>query len=276
MMRWKLGVAVASAAALLATWIVWGRVGAAPEEQCATPVALSEPVSSPDTVPSDESQAREYLRGLARRDGLPPLIWYGLGRPRLLQTMLALGVNPNVCWGGMTPLALSAYSGANRQVAQLLDGGADIDTPRGAEGGTALRSAIERGRYDTARYLLERGADPRRDRDTLPLLTALALYPETLNSDRHRQKLELARTLLTRGAGANARASDTGTGPLAFAALQGDAELVALLLAHGADPAARGKRGETPLSLARSKGRAAVVAQLEAAQRQQRSASAPR
>lgn len=50
-----------------------------------------------------------------------------------------------------------------------------------------------------------------------------------------------------------------------LAVMQRRADLVRLLLAHGADPNARDQAGETPLERARHDGRADIVAMLQAA-----------
>jgi ankyrin repeat protein len=53
-----------------------------------------------------------------------------------------------------------------------------------------------------------------------------------------------------------------GFTPLHEAALRGHAELVRLLLAHGADPAARNEDERTPADLARERGLAAIASLL--------------
>jgi hypothetical protein len=62
----------------------------------------------------------------------------------------------------------------------------------------------------------------------------------------HRAPREMALLLIERGADVNARDLDNGETPLHAAALNGDVELVRLLLARGADPLATTHDGATP------------------------------
>ena len=61
--------------------------------------------------------------------------------------------------GGLTALLYAGRSGCSACVAALLDAGADIDRPN-PDGVTPLMVAIDNARYDTAKLLLERGANP--------------------------------------------------------------------------------------------------------------------
>src|SRR5690606_589620 len=61
--------------------------------------------------------------------------------------------------GGMTALLYAARAGCAECVAAILDAGANIDRPN-PDGVTPLMIAIDNFRFDTAKLLLERGANP--------------------------------------------------------------------------------------------------------------------
>lgn len=61
--------------------------------------------------------------------------------------------------GGLTALLYAARSGCTRCVGSILEAGADIDRPN-PDGVTALMIAIDNYRFETAKALLERGANP--------------------------------------------------------------------------------------------------------------------
>ena len=124
-----------------------------------------------------------------------------------------------------TTIHAAATAGDVARLAALLDGGARDASEPGADGWTPLHLAAHYGRLDAARLLLERGAR-------------------------------------VRAVSTNAIANTPLHAGLAGAA---DAALVDLLLAHGADPSARGGGGWTPLHLAASRGAADLVRRLLAA-----------
>jgi len=74
------------------------------------------------------------------------------------------------------------------------------------------------------------------------------------------------RRLLDAGARVNARQSGGHT-PLHEAALGGDAEVVRLLLAAGADPETGNHEGQTPADVARQAGHAAIAEAIDAGAR---------
>jgi uncharacterized protein len=61
--------------------------------------------------------------------------------------------------GGLTPLLYAARSGCSRCVRAILEAGADINQPN-PDGVTPLMVAIDNFHYDTARLLLDEGANP--------------------------------------------------------------------------------------------------------------------
>lgn len=62
--------------------------------------------------------------------------------------------------GGFTALHYAARQGHLESARRLLDGGADVDQASGGDQSTPLLVAVVNGNYDLAMMLLERGADP--------------------------------------------------------------------------------------------------------------------
>ena len=143
-----------------------------------------------------------------------------------------------------TALHVAAGAGAAAAAAALLRAGADA-TKVDAAGGTALRSAVDRGHEPCARALLE-------------------MSDAALDGDFHRC-VELARNGNWPVDGrVEARRGDDvvpGPTPLAAAAARGDVDgVVALVEAGGADVTARGP--ESPLAVAAAHGRLEVCGEL--------------
>jgi len=109
---------------------------------------------------------------------------------------------------------------------------------------SALYTAIVNGQADVVRNLLERGENPNQNGGTYnePLL-AIAVS---------NQQTECVRLLLEHGANVEVKLWDMGgfdarVTSLQIAAFKGTAEIVALLLQHGADPNSGNRSGRTPL-----------------------------
>lgn len=153
-----------------------------------------------------------------------------------------------------------AARGSRRsEVRRLLALGAKPDASPLSDDWTALTYRAGED-PEIIRMFADAGADLERPtKSGLTLLDLIALkdpaYPE----------LASARVLLERGARGRGY---QGASPLHHAAHKGNAELVELLLAHGADPSARAGEGphagKTPLELAREAGSPATVAVLGA------------
>lgn len=143
----------------------------------------------------------------------------------------------------VVPLALVAARNAVGTVRQLLLDGHDPNE-RDSNGLTPLMWAARTGAVDAMKALLDAGADPNA-RDVrngwTPLIHAI-----------HKQHTGAVRLLLERGVDPN-RSAHMLT-PLMMAAADADPTIVKLLLAHGADPKARGIGGSTALSQAVSGG----------------------
>lgn len=180
--------------------------------------------------------------------------------------------------GGFTPLLYAAREGCVECARELVEAGADPDFAD-PERVTPLNMALLNLHFDFAAYMIEAGADVDKwdlfgrtplymaaDMNTLPVKGngAMAVIPST---DEH-TALDVARLLLEAGADPNIRlkrrppyrdvpqdrGGDTilaqGATPLLRAARAGDAELVELLLAHGALVDLPSKEGVTPLMAA--------------------------
>ncbi len=113
----------------------------------------------------------------------------------------------------------------------MLAHGADLDAVDDEFGAPPLGWANEKGHVELARYLLERGAHV-----SLNLAAACGF-------------IERVRALLAAQSPVN---EINGFGaPLHGAAVWGQPEIAALLLAHGADAELRNRDGRTPLEIAR-------------------------
>jgi ankyrin repeat protein len=164
--------------------------------------------------------------------------------------------------GGMTPLLYAARQGYSDVVAILLDAGVDINQTKRGDETSALLIATINGRFDTARLLLDRGADPNlaADNGATPLYAAVnvqwaprTLYPQPrAYLDQKIGYLDLMKRLLDHGANPNARLTrkvwysgynfdqsgvdEIGATPFWRAAYASDIDAMKLLIAHGADP----------------------------------------
>ena len=122
------------------------------------------------------------------------------------------------------------------------------------DGYTPLQLAAFFGREETARWLIEHGADvnavAKNDMRIQPIHAAAA-----------NGNLALLKALLEHGADANARQAGDFT-PLHTAADNDSVAMARLLLDYGADPTIAGDNGQTPLALAEAKGHHTVAALL--------------
>jgi ankyrin repeat protein len=131
-------------------------------------------------------------------------------------------------------------------VRQLLQEGTPPDG-RASGGWTALHRAAYGGKGEIAQVLLDAGA--RMNVKDAQGFTPLhwAVYESLLIPGAQ----DVAKLLVVRGADINARDKE-GSTPLYWAVWQGNPDLADFLLAHGADPAIKGKGNLTPLELAQT------------------------
>jgi ankyrin repeat protein len=148
--------------------------------------------------------------------------------------------------------------GDARRVAQLLDAHPEQLNAFSPDGFHPLGFACFFGRRELFDLLLSHGADleapARNAMQVRPIHSAAAQRDAAV-------ALDLTRRLLAAGASPNVR-QQGGFTPLHEAAIRGHAEMLTLLLEHGAELDARTDDGKTALDLAREKGRAAVVKML--------------
>ena len=177
--------------------------------------------------------------------------------------------------GGLSALHFAARDGQLNATRALVEGGADVNQPSGADRSTPIVIAISSGHYQLAKYLLDQGADPNRANDdglaplyaTIEKQFAPVSWSPTRPVDQERvTHIELIKALLARGADPNARLTKklwfrpsdhddvwigtAGTTPFWRAAFANDVEAMRLLIVNGADPNITSLEGHTPLMAA--------------------------
>jgi ankyrin repeat protein len=228
--------------------------------------------------------------------GQTALMWAAAqSNPNMVKLLLKAGAKPDVVskvrdWarkvtaeprpqnrppGGFTALLLAAREGCAPCAQALIDGGAGINLAN-PENITPLLEAILNARFDTAKVLIEAGADVNRWDvwGRAPLYSAIDYNttprggrPDRPSADAA-SPLQIAKMLLDRGANPNMqlklfppyrslgqdRGGDalltTGTTPLLRAAKAGDVEATQLLLQYKALPDLPNNLGATPLMAA--------------------------
>jgi ankyrin repeat protein len=193
----------------------------------------------------------------------PPFKWGVVG---MVSTVLPKGSWP--------PLFYAARENSIDAARALIDAGAEVNATD-TEGSTPLLIAILNAHYDMAAALLERGADPNQtdQTGTGPLYAVVDMHTMAPMVGRPSPKPsgtleppDIVTLLLDKGANPNAAlrrpafgkhhdlAGDAsmgeGTTPLMRAARTGDVEVMRILLARGANPAARRKDLATAIHLA--------------------------
>jgi ankyrin repeat protein len=229
--------------------------------------------------------------------GQTALMWaVNEGHTAAAQLLIESGADINArSKGKFTPMVFAVRGGKADIVRLLLKAGANAnDTVAGAAVSTGVAGpttdstslvglAIINGQYDTARLLLENGADPNAPDSRGSLLHTLAWMRRPgsggrgLLPDPVGDSLELAKALLARGANPNVRISweeipfdrddgeaksppnvpvgrdyiiMSGATPYFLAAKNGDPALMRLLAANGANPRLPNVQGVTPFMAA--------------------------
>lgn len=151
------------------------------------------------------------------------------------------------------PIHRAAYRGDLATVQAEIERGVDVNrrVPAGSQpyGVTPLWLAAAGGRPETARWLLEAGAD---------ITPRNAAFGAALDMAALRGAPEVVRLLLEAGADANAD-DNVGATPLHRAAAGGDSAVAALLIEYGANVNARTIVPYEPLHIAATAGHTAVV-----------------
>ncbi len=168
-------------------------------------------------------------------------------RRRTAGVLLAAGADPGVAnRKGVSPLAAAAFNGNARLVRMLLEAGAPPDL-RDRTGKGPLTYAAGKGFADIVALLLDAGVAPDTRYDHQ--LTALMWAAGHSNDTPPAEGATTVSALLARGA-RHDLTDDRGRTPLMIAAARGHAQIVALLLAAGADPARRDTAGASASDLA--------------------------
>lgn len=144
------------------------------------------------------------------------------------------------------------------RLATLLDADPSLANAYAGDGFFPLALAAFFGQPASVRLLLDRGAD-------VGATARNAMRVQALHSAVAARNAEAARLLVEAGADVNVH-QHGGWTPLQGAAAHGDEAIVALLLAHGAEPAATNDEGEDAASLAGANGHD-VLADLLASRR---------
>lgn len=183
----------------------------------------------------------EFFRAIVRDD------------PSTLRSLLDRGFDPNsVDEKGQPAIARALMADSFAAALTLAQAPAFNVKQRNKAGETGLMLAALKGQPQICRVLLERGAPADYDGWT-PLH-----YAASGNS------LTVVRLLLERGVRVDPRAPN-GRTPLMMAASFAGEEVVAALLAAGADPAARDRNEIGPADLARQSGREWLARRIESA-----------
>jgi ankyrin repeat protein len=224
--------------------------------------ALSRDGSNPDgrnlptqaagrnTTPTTAQGSRPAETPAARRVAMP-----GVDRNYLINELV-------YAQGGFAPIHYAAREGHVDVATALLAVGVNVNTPTTGDGSTPLLVATVNGRFDLAKMLLERGADPNiaAENGVRPLYAAInvqwsakAAYPQpTAHLNQQTAYLDFMKALLEKGADPNARVNkkvwyseynfdQSGVdevGATAFwrAAYAADVDAMKLLVQYGADP----------------------------------------
>jgi ankyrin repeat protein len=173
--------------------------------------------------------------------------------------------------GGLTPLLYAARAGCLACVKTMLDAGADKDRPN-PDGMTPMIMALDNGFPSVARYLLDRGANPHTwdwwGRTPLYVAVTMRGGIDSRAGARPPESLDFIKTLLDAGVNPNPQLAfkepsrggrdnrfrddllTTGATPLLRAAQTFDADVVRLLLDHGALVDLPNASGVTPFMAA--------------------------
>jgi uncharacterized protein len=195
--------------------------------------------------------------GGAPADEKKPAAGRGAGAPRPPSYADLVGTQ-----GGLTALMFAARDGYLETVQTLVAGGADVNQVNPGDHASPLLVATLNGHFDTAMYLLDRGADPSlaESNGATPLYDVLNVvwsakteYPQPQAYKQQKTAyLDLMTALLAHGANPNARLTkkvwysgynrdmsgldEVGATPFWRAAYSDDVDAMKLLVEQGADP----------------------------------------
>lgn len=232
--------------------------------------------------------ARADVNAKEASHGQTALMWaLAEGHPDVARVLVDRGADVNApSSSGFTPLMFAARDGNIETSRVLMARGAAVNAVA-SDGSTALLAAVVRGHADLAAILLDAGADPNVDKIGYTALhwasghwENITSFGKTWSEGREGRewramegvpdkKIALINALLAHGANVNAPATKNpprygpylippsviGGTPLLMAATGADVNVMRLLVANGADPAAVTKDGITVLHAASGAGR---------------------
>ena len=171
----------------------------------------------------------------------------------ILPTLFIIHCPAIVAQEADTLLAVAARDGDLNETKHLLESG--VDPNRGMDEWTPLMLAAMNGNLEIARLLLEKGADPHRmNGDYGSALGVAAMTPFTPSDD----ETSLVLLFLEKGMQVDAGNGASMT-PLMFAAREGKAKTMQVLIDHGATVNWRDARGWSPLMFAARSGNPEAV-----------------
>ncbi len=144
---------------------------------------------------------------------------------------------------GSTPLHIAVRWGAQKSAEKLIKLGININAQNRAEK-SPLAEAVIANKYEVTKYLLENGADPN---------SCDALGVTILMDTIRVQNADILKLLLNYGANPNLQQIN-GQNAYHEAAYMGNIEIIDLIREAGGNPLARDKEGNTPFSIALTKG----------------------
>jgi ankyrin repeat protein len=183
---------------------------------------------------------------LRDKDGRTPLHWAAEGgHTEVIRVLLDAGAEVDAQeldrYFGRTPLHLAAQGGHTDAIQLLLNAGAEVNAEDRGYGSKPLWYAVASGHAAAAKLLLEAGAAVNASNRTRSPVSAGDITGETaLDRATKDGRADLVALLLAHGASFTSR-------PLFSAMARGHIEVMRLLLDHGADVHAKGWDGSTLL-----------------------------
>jgi len=172
------------------------------------------------------------------------------GHVEVVRQLIMAGAPFEAAENGFTPLTIAAQEGNGAIILLLLNAGAEVEG--NAEGSSPTTIASQNGHVSSLEMLLAAGADPDRPSDGYPPIVIAA----------QRGHAEVIKTLSAADANLDQGQASDGVTALHWAAYNGDAALVILLLDLGADRTVKDLHGRYPRDIAVERGYLDLAEQL--------------